>query len=127
MYPDPIDYESLQRRVTLRVQRRYRFFFHSAIFVLGIPVVGGWGSPFAFLLWVAAWVAHLLWMNYQNNLEQEIEREIESERAKVVKRKREYADLYEQTPDAYEGYDEGRNDICLGNDGELEFDDRYRS
>lgn len=125
MYPDPIDYESLQRRVTMRVQRRYRFFFHSAIFVLGIPVVGGWGSPLWFLLWVGAWVGHWLWMNYQNNLEQEIEREIEAERARVVKRKRDYADLYDPHAEEYEYEDDGRRDIWLGNDGELEFDDRY--
>lgn len=88
MIPDPIDYERIAQRVTQRVQRRYRFFLHSALFVLGIPIVGAWGSPLLFVLWVGAWVGHWLWMSYQNRLEEAIQEEIELERDRLHKRKR---------------------------------------
>jgi polyferredoxin len=86
---EPIDYEAIQRRVLLRVQRRYRFFFHTALFFLGLPVLGTWGSPEFFLLWIGLWVFHLIWLQYQNHIERAIEQEIELERDKAMKRKRE--------------------------------------
>lgn len=93
MQPEPIDYEAIQRRVILRVQRRYRFFFHTALFLLGLPVVGTWGSPEFFLLWTGLWVFHLIWLQYQNHIERAIEQEIELEREKAIKRKRDYLEL----------------------------------
>jgi hypothetical protein len=86
---EPIDYEAIQRRVLLRVQRRYRFFFHTALFFLGLPVLGTWGSPEFFLLWIGLWVFHLIWLQYQNHIERAIEQEIDLERDKAMKRKRE--------------------------------------
>lgn len=116
---DPVDYETIERRVVGRVRRRYGFFFHTAIFVLGIPVIGGWGSAFGFFIWVGAWITHLMWMTYQNNIERAIEREIDLEREKVLKRKREYAeidDYYENGVfrDEYDSRPE-----WLGDDGEI--------
>ncbi|MGB7339719.1 MAG: hypothetical protein WBC91_12570 [Phototrophicaceae bacterium] len=119
MQYDPIDYEAIQRRVVARVRRRYGFFFHSAIFILGIPVIGGWGSAFGFFIWVGAWITHLIWMTYQNNIERTIEREIDMEREKILKRKRDHAEL-----DAYYETGQFRNEYdaqpeWLGDDGEL--------
>jgi len=119
MQQDPIDYEAIQHRVVIRMQRRYRFFYHSAIFVIGIPVIGAWGSPEIFMVWVGIWIFHFLWMQYQNNLEKAIEHEIEQERDKIIKRKREYAEIYEhyQNGDFQEEY-EGRPE-WLSDDGEI--------
>ena len=93
---EPIDYEAIQRRVLLRVQRRYRFFFHTALFFLGLPVLGTWGSPEFFLLWIGLWLFHLIWLQYQNHIERAIEQEIDLERDKAMKRKREYMRLEEE-------------------------------
>ena len=90
---EPIDYEAIQRRVLLRVQRRYRFFFHTAHFFMGLPFLGTLGSPEFFLLWIGLWVFHLIWLQYQNHIERAIEQEIELERDKAMKRKREYIRL----------------------------------
>lgn|GEM_PF-5640634 len=116
---DPVDYESIERRVVARVRRRYGFFFHTAIFVLGIPVIGGWGSAFGFFIWVAAWITHFMWMTYQNNIERAIEREIDMEREKVLKRKRDYAeiDAYYENGVLRDEYDSRPE--WLGDDGEL--------
>jgi len=125
MYHDPIDYEGIQRRVVARLQRRYRFFFHTAIFVLGIPVVVGWSTPTVFLLWIGIWLFHLVWMNYQNNVEKAIAEEIEQERGKVIKRKRDMADIearYEQG-EFRKQYDD-RPD-WLTEDGELVHPDEH--
>lgn len=77
---DEIDYHAIEQRVTRRIQRRYRFFFHTVLFIIGIPIIAGWNSPEVFLLWVALWASHLLWVNYQANLEAAIADEIERER-----------------------------------------------
>jgi hypothetical protein len=123
MQHDPIDYEAIQRRVIHRVQRRYRFIFHSAIFALGIPVVGSWSSPEIFMIWVGAWVMHLLWVNYQNHLEKAIEQEIDRERERVIKRKREYAEMAERY--VLDPYEEDRPE-WLGDDGEIVEHDDWR-
>jgi hypothetical protein len=119
MQQDPIDYEAIERRVVIRMQRRYRFFYHSAIFFLGIPVIGAWGSPEIFLGWVGGWIFHFMWMQYQNNIEKAIEHEIEYERDKVIKRKREYAEIYEryQNGDFQDDYEERPE--WLSDDGEI--------
>lgn len=99
MQYDPIDYDDIQRRVTQRIQRRYRFLMHSAIFVLAIPFLGMWGSAFGFFVWVAVWVSHLIWLSYHNHVEQAIAHEIDEERERVIKRKRHHAaldQLYQQ-------------------------------
>lgn len=128
MHQDPIDYDAIRRRVVQRVQRRYWFFFHSAIFVLGIPVVGGSGSAFMFLVWVGAWVLHFLWMNYQNQIEKSIAQEIEVEREQIIKRKRDYAVLEEEL--RRRGFQEHPDDptLWLGDDGELieYYDDEWQ-
>lgn len=106
MQYDPIDYENIQRRVVARVQRRYRFFLHTAIFVLAIPFIGGWGSAFGFLIWISVWVAHFVWMSYQNNIERAIETEIDLERERVVKRKRHQAEMETHYQNHYPDDDE---------------------
>lgn len=125
MQYDPIDYEAIERRVVSRVRRRYGFFFHTAIFVLGIPVIGGWGSAFGFFIWVAVWLMHLMWMTYQNNIERAIEREFDIEREKVLKRKRDHAeidDLYHSGN--FRNHYDSRPE-WLGDDGELHPQDDY--
>ena len=119
MYPNPIDYDAIQRRVRDRVQRRYRFYAHTLVFVLGILIVGNWASPLMFMIWVGAWVGHWLYNNYLNNLERAIEQEVDKEVDKVVKRKREYADIYEfyENGDMHEETD--NRPAWLGDDGEL--------
>ncbi|MDQ7024151.1 MAG: hypothetical protein Q9P01_20760 [Anaerolineae bacterium] len=119
MSQDPINYDEIQRRVRDRVQRRYRFYAHSLVFVLGIAVVGSLGSPVLFLIWVGAWVGHWLYNNYLNNLEQAIEQEVEAEINKVVKRKRDYADIYDRYDNGDFDYDEDEHPSWLGDDGEL--------
>ncbi|MEL7433135.1 MAG: hypothetical protein AAFN11_04235 [Chloroflexota bacterium] len=119
MYHDPIDYETIQRRVVARVRRRYGFFFHTAIFVLGLPVIGGFGSAFGFFLWTGAWILHLVWMSYQNNIEKAIEHEIELEQQKVYKRKREYADLEARYENGDFRHDYDERPAWLSDDGEL--------
>ena len=119
MQYDPIDYEAIQRRVRERVQRRYRFYFHSAVFVLAIPIVGSRGTPFLFLVWVGAWVSHFLWNNYQNNLELAVEQEVDKEVDRVLKRKRDYSDVYEYyIDDELDSAPEERPE-WLGDDGEI--------
>lgn len=135
-----IDYEAIQRRVTERVQRRYRFFFHSAVFLVGIPLIGSWAAPQLFLLWIGGWVAHLLYYNYQNNLEAAIDDEIEREHDRAMKRKRDQIDIMERygdldSPDAAQEviveevadpYKHGNRPAWLGDDGELRIhDDTY--
>lgn len=119
MQHDPIDYETIQRRVIARVRRRYGFFFHTAIFILGIPVIGGWGSAEGFLIWVGAWIFHFIWMMYHNNIERAIESEIDREREKVIKRKRDHAEIEERyhNGDFRNNYDSRPE--WLGDDGEL--------
>jgi hypothetical protein len=125
MQYDPIDYEAIQQRVIHRVQRRYRFIFHSAIFALGIPVIGSWSSAEIFMIWVGAWVMHMLWVNYQNHLEKAIEQEIDRERERIIKRKREYAEMTERYQ--FDPYEEEDTD-WLGDDGEfVEEQERRRS
>lgn len=119
MQYDPIDYEAIQRRVKARVRRRYGFLFHSAIFVLGIPVIGGWGSAFGFFIWVSAWISHLIWMTYQNNIERDIEREIDMEREKILKRKRDHAELDDYYANGHFRDDYDSRPDWLGDDGEL--------
>jgi hypothetical protein len=119
MQYDPIDYEAIQRRVVARVPRRYGFFFHTAIFVLGLPVIGGWGSAFGFFIWVAAWIMHLIWMSYQNNIERAIEREFDMEREKVLKRKRDHAEIQEYYENGVFREDYESRPEWLGDDGEL--------
>lgn len=125
MQYDPIDYEAIQRRVVARVRRRYGFFFHTAIFILGIPVVGGWGSAMGFILWIGAWILHFLWMTYQNNIEGAIEREIDVEREKILKRKRDHAEIQEHYENGTfrERYDSRPE--WLSDDGELRDYDYY--
>jgi hypothetical protein len=120
MQHEPIDYEAIQRRVLLRVQRRYRFFFHTALFFLGLPVLGTWGSPEFFLLWMGLWIFHLIWLQYQNHIERAIEQEIELEREKAIKRKRDYARLESRYQNGHfrEEYNHHPPD-WLGDDGEL--------
>ena len=91
MHPDPIDYDQIERRVTLRFQRRYRFFIHTAVFVIGIPLLAQFNSAELFLIWVSLWLFHLIWMHYQHNLELAIDDEIEFERDRMLKRKRDAA------------------------------------
>lgn len=125
MQYDPIDYEAIQRRVVARVRRRYGFFFHTAIFILGIPVIGGWGSAMGFFVWIGAWIFHLIWMLYQNNIEGAIEREINAERGKVLKRKREHAEIQDHyEAGAFNDTYDARPD-WLGDDGELRDHDHY--
>jgi hypothetical protein len=119
MQHDPIDYEGIQRRVRERVQRRYRFYAHSAVFVMGIPIVGGWGSPLIFMLWVGVWVVHWLYNNYLNNLEIAIEAEIDKEVDKVVKRKRDYAEIYERYANGDFDHADDARPQWLGDDGEI--------
>jgi hypothetical protein len=120
MQHEPIDYEAIQRRVLLRVQRRYRFFFHTALFFLGLPVLGTWGSPEFFLLWMGLWIFHLIWLQYQNHIERAIEQEIELEREKAIKRKREHLRLQSRYQNGHfrEDYHQHPPD-WLGDDGEL--------
>ena len=129
MQYDPIDYEAIQRRVIARMRRRYGFFFHTAIFILGIPVVGGWGSALGFIIWIGAWILHLIWMTYQNNIERAIDREIDFEREKILKRKRDYAEIEEYYEQGVfrEQYDSRPE--WLGDDGELhpyDYEEDYR-
>ena len=124
MYPNPIDYDAIQRRVRERVQRRYRFYAHTVVFGLGILIVGSWGSPLMFMIWVGAWVGHWLYNNYLNNLEQAIEQEVDKEVDKVVKRKREYAEIaemYEQfeNGDYHDEVEVESRPAWLGDDGEF--------
>ncbi|MGJ3241120.1 MAG: hypothetical protein ACFE0Q_20585 [Anaerolineae bacterium] len=124
MQYDPIDYDAIQRRVVARVRRRYGFYFHTAIFFLGLFVIGAWGSAFGFFVWVSVWVMHLMWLLYQNNIERAIEQELDHEREKLLKRKRDYADIqdyYEQG--AFRERYDTRPD-WLGDDGELHPYDR---
>jgi hypothetical protein len=86
MYND-VDYEAIRRRVIEKTQRRYRFIVHTVIFVLGFPLVGGI-SPLVFVLWIAAWAFHFLWLSYHHTLEQSIETEVEAERERIAKAKR---------------------------------------
>lgn len=104
MYPDPIDYERIERRVAVRFQRRYRFFIHSAVFVIGIPLIAQFNSAGLFLVWVALWLFHLIWMNYHHNLERAVDDEIEIERERTIKRKRDYAELQQQMQATDEHY-----------------------
>lgn len=120
MFGDGIDYEAIQRRVTQRVQRRYRFFIHSSLFVIGIPLIGGWASAQIFLLWIAAWVCHLIYYNYQNHLEYAIDEEIEREEERLLKRKHETLDLLERLPES-----EFQRPEWLGDDGELLHTDEH--
>jgi hypothetical protein len=128
MPDDDINYEAIIQRVTVRVQRRYRFFLHTVIFVIGIPIIGLWNAHVFFLLWVGLWACHLLWVNYQATLETAIAEEIQRERLRQykLKRDRELAYDFEHAPpdDAYPP-----DTIWLGDDGELiEYDehpDRY--
>ena len=116
---DPIDYEAIQHRVRERVQRRYRFYAHSAVFVLGIPVIGAWGSPLLFMLWVGVWFGHWLYNNYHNNLELAIEEEVEREVDRVVKRKRDYAEIFKHYQNGdFDDLPEDRPG-WLGDDGEI--------
>lgn len=89
MYPDPIDYDQIEQRVTMRYHRRYRFFIHTAVFVIGIPLIAQFNSAELFLIWVSLWLFHLIWMNYHHNLERAIDDEIEREEDRLLKRKRE--------------------------------------
>jgi flagellar biosynthesis component FlhA len=134
MHPHHIDYEAIQRRVVRRVQRRYRFFIHTAAFIIGIPLIGGGAAPAIFLFWIAAWVFHLLYYTYQNHLEAEIEREIERETDKAYKRKRETHDIIQHAPPVVDEAEDvivveapdprTRRPSWLGDDGELVgFDD----
>lgn len=88
MRHDDIDYQTIQRRVTERVQRRYRFFLHTAVFIVGIPIIGQWNVSWLFLLWGLAWVGHLLQVSYHHHLEKAIAAEIEQEQQRLQKRKR---------------------------------------
>lgn len=97
MYPDPIDYNQIEQRVTLRFQRRYRFFIHTAVFVIGIPLIAQFNSAGLFLIWISLWLFHLIWMNYHHHLEVAIDEEIELERDRTLKRKRD-ATLYGDEP-----------------------------
>jgi hypothetical protein len=118
MYLNPIDYDAIQRRVRDRVQRRYRFYAHTLVSVRGVLIVGNWGSPLLFMVWVGTWVGHWLYNNYRNNLEHAIEQEVDKEVDKVAKRKREYADIFER----YENGDFHAENVdrpWLGDDGEL--------
>lgn len=125
MQYDPIDYEAIQRRVVARVRRRYGFFFHTAIFVLGIPVIGGWGSAMGFIIWIGAWILHFVWMTYQNNIEGAIEREIDAEREKFLKRKRDHSEIQDHYENgAFRDEYESRPD-WLGDDGELNGYEHY--
>lgn len=127
MQQEPIDYEAIQRRVLLRVQRRYRFFFHTAIFILGLPVLGNWGSPEVFLGWVGIWVFHLIWLQYQNNIEKAIEQEIEAEREKIFKRKRDYAEIESRYENGHFRGNYQASPEWLGDDGELlDYEEDYR-
>jgi len=116
MHDDGIDYDAIEYRVTRRLQRRYRFFLHSAVFLIGIPIIGQWNAAELFLIWVAIWVFHLIWVNYQAHLEQAIKQEIEQERRRRFKRKREFADdLAYDEPQRMQHASPPR----LGDDGEL--------
>jgi hypothetical protein len=119
MHHDPIDYDAIQRRVRNRVQRRYRFYAHSLVFVLGIAIVGSWKSPLLFMIWVGAWIGHWLYNNYLNNLERAVEQEVEHEVDKIVKRKREYADIYQAYQNGDFEYADDERPQWLGDDGEL--------
>jgi hypothetical protein len=88
MRHDDIDYNAIQRRVTERVQRRYRFFLHTAVFIVGIPIIGQWNLSWLFLLWGLAWVGHLLQVSYYYHLEKAIAAEVEREQQRLQKRKR---------------------------------------
>lgn len=139
---DYVDYDDIQRRVTERVQRRYRFFFHSAIFVVGLPIIGQWQSATLFLLWVTGWICHLLWVSYHHHLQRAIDEEIAYEQERL-KRKRHaidearipYDDYYhpdeteydEQPasypPDEHNGH---ARPAWLGDDGEFVRSDDWR-
>ena len=119
MHHNPIDYEAIQRRVRERVQRRYRFYAHTLIFVLGMLIIGNWGNALGFLIWVGLWVGHWLYNNYLNNLEHAIEDEVEKEVDKVVKRKREFAEIFDRYDDGDFDYEDDERPQWLGDDGEL--------
>jgi hypothetical protein len=102
MYDDNIDYQSIRQRVIEKTQRRYRFIVHVVIFVLGLPIIGAI-SPFVFLIWVGAVVFHFLWLSYHHALETAIQQEVDSERERISKMKR----------------DGTYNPVGVGDDGEF--------
>lgn len=122
MHNNGIDYDAIQRRVTRRVQRRFRFWIHTAVFFMGVPIFGGFESANFFILWTAGWLFHLIYMLYQNNLEVEIDEEIEREYERGIKRKRDEIDIMHQIPEYDEEYYNGEyheRPQWLGDDGEI--------
>jgi hypothetical protein len=99
MRHDDLDYNAIQRRVTERVQRRYRFFLHTAVFIIGIPIIGQWRVAWLFLLWGLGWLVHLLWVSYHHHLEKAIAAEIEQEQSRIQKRKRDEIDHLQRIRD----------------------------
>lgn len=133
MHNNGIDYEAIQRRVTQRVQRRFRFWIHTAVFVMGIPIFGGFDSPNFFLVWTSTWILHLIYMLYQNNLESELDEELERAYDRSIKRKRDEIDIMHQLPeyeDEYFADEYHERPSWLNEDGEIvgydyDVDERY--
>ncbi len=104
-----VDLERVVERVTLRHQRKYWFILHSVIFTLGVPLFAQL-TLFLFLVWVGVWMTHLVWIFYHSTLEAAIAQELEQERQRIAKAKREARIAYGER---------------LGDDGEwLEYDQR---
>jgi hypothetical protein len=107
MYDDPLDVREIETRVTERYQRRYRFILHSVIFFMGLIFFGPRMSVEAFFAWTVLWVLHFLWIGYRSGLEAAIRQEIEAERERYHKAKRE--EVFDQRrlhDPAYEGHDQ---------------------
>lgn len=83
-----IDYEDIQQRVTLRYQRRYRFILHTVVYAMGIFAFAARMSSEGFFLWTLLWLLHALWISYRTNLENAIKEELELERERYHKAKR---------------------------------------
>jgi len=104
---DPLDLHSITARVTERYQRRYRFILHSVIFFMGLAVFGARMSAEAFFTWAILWVLHFLWVGYRSGLEDAIRQEIEAERERYHKAKRDEVFDHRRLRDpSYEGYDQ---------------------
>lgn len=125
MYDGRIDYDAIQRRVTQRVKRRYRFFFHTAIFLLGIPLAGSPQTPWVLLFWIGAWAVHFIWNSYQGQLEQAIDEEIAFEHERLYKRKREFTQLYREMNPPDDENHAAPHPAWLGDDGEIIDPDAY--
>ena len=106
MYDDPVNVRDIEARVTERYQRRYRFILHSVIFFMGLVFFGPRMSAEAFFIWTILWVLHFLWITYRSGLEEAIRQEIEAERERYHKAKREEVFDHRRLRDpSYEGSD----------------------